>query len=256
MNQRSGNLPIRLKAAGIHLCGSLLIAVFAAALVFMVWYPSPMSFATGVAGIYLVLLGVDVCIGPLITLLVFNPAKKELKWDMTIVLLLQLSALLYGMHAVFAARPVYVVYNVGRFDLVFANNLSKNKLATVSNPVFKTLPIFGPQVIAARNPSDAKARSEILVSSLTGGDDLPQIPKYYVPYSEQTADAIKNAKPLRELSPLNKAQPANVQRLMQKYADRSADVGFLAVRGKVNDLTAVIDLHTGQLLELVALNPW
>jgi len=55
---------------------------------------------------------VDVCLGPLLTLAVFDPKKKELKRDLSIILLIQLSALFYGIYTVSVARPAYIVFAV------------------------------------------------------------------------------------------------------------------------------------------------
>jgi hypothetical protein len=68
----------RWKAAAIHLSISIVIAVPVGALLYFVWFPSPYFTATGASKLILLLMGVDVCIGPLLTLLVVNrhkPAK-------------------------------------------------------------------------------------------------------------------------------------------------------------------------------------
>lgn len=246
----------RYRAFSMHLLGSLGVALCSAALVFCVWYPVPMAAAAGVTDIYLLLLGVDVVIGPVITLVVFNPAKKELKRDMAVVLLLQLAALTYGIHAVFAARPVYLVYNIDRFDLVYANDLTDAKLRQVSNPMFKSPPVWGPQIIAAQLPKDRKDRANLLFSAATGGDDLPQLPRYYVPYSNVRDLALQRAQSLEKLRQLNATRAAEVDALRTKYRSHASGVGFLPVRGKAEDLTAVVDRGSAQVLEITDLKPW
>ena len=44
----------------------------------------------------LLMIGVDVVIGPLLTLIVFDPKKKHLKFDLVVIAALQLAALAYG----------------------------------------------------------------------------------------------------------------------------------------------------------------
>lgn len=246
----------RYRAFGTHLLGSMLVACLSAAFVFLIWYPKPLAVATGVTHVYLVLLGVDVIIGPVITLIVFNPAKRELRRDMTVVLLLQLTALAYGVHAVFAARPVYIVYNTDRFDLVYANDLPDAKLRQVSNPVFKSRPVWGPQIIAAQLPKDRKDRANILFSAAVGGDDLPQLPQYYVPYSDVRDLAVQHVRPLEKLRQLNATRTAEIDALLTKYHDHSSGLGFFPIRGKVADLTAIVDRGSAQVLEITDLKPW
>lgn len=242
----------RFRAFGVHLSGSILIGLCAAALVFLVWYPAPLPAATGVAGIFLLLLTVDVVTGPCITFIVFNPAKKELKRDLTIVVLLQLSALCYGLYTVSVARPVYYIFNVDRFDLVFANDLSPEKLAKVGDARFQSIPLFGPQFAAAVEPTDLKERNDVLFNAADGGDDFAQVPKYYVPYADRKAQVLAHLKPLDGLRTFNPAREADVTVLVSKHAG----AGYLPIRGKTADLTAIVSRGSAEVLEIVELKPW
>ena len=122
------NVKNRFHAFGFHLLGSVILGLCAAALVFLVWYPNPLHKAAGVTHIFLLLLLVDVIVGPVVTLIVFNRAKPELRRDLVIVLLLQLSALAYGMYTVFVPRPAYLVFAADRFDVVYANDLESEQV--------------------------------------------------------------------------------------------------------------------------------
>ena len=63
-----------LKAALVHLSGSLLVAVMAASLVFGLWYPYPYRELSGGRDLFFLVVAVDVVCGPLLTLVLFNPA--------------------------------------------------------------------------------------------------------------------------------------------------------------------------------------
>jgi hypothetical protein len=246
----------RYQAFGTHLLGSVLIALCSAALVFLVWYPTPLEEAAGVTHIFLMLLAIDVVLGPVITLIIFNPAKKELKYDLAIVLLIQIAALLYGLNAVFQARPVYLVYSVDRFDLVFANDLTEDKLTKVSNDQFKSLPLGQPQIIAAQMPSDIKMRNDILFSAAAGGDDLQHFPQFYVPYGNKKKEVLLKLQAIEKLNMLNHEHTDKVAALIQKYANHTKGIGFLPLKGKVSDLAVIIDKENGDVLEITALKPW
>ena len=135
----------RFKAAGIHLVISLVIAALAAALVFYVWYPSPYGQLSGGRELFLILISVDVILGPLITLFIFNRAKplRELRRDLAVVALIQLSALGYGMWTVFVARPVHLVFEVDRFRVVHAIDVPAELLDPTPAGI-DALPITGP----------------------------------------------------------------------------------------------------------------
>ncbi|MES2662148.1 MAG: TfpX/TfpZ family type IV pilin accessory protein [Pseudomonadota bacterium] len=245
---------IRLRAASIHLGICLIIALIFSALVFGVWYPPPLDRATNVFTIFWIILAVDVTLGPLITFIIYNPKKKELKWDLCIVALIQLSALFYGVYTVYLSRPAYLVFNVDRFDLVQAKELTPEKFEQVSNEQFKRNPIFGYRIIAAKLPDDPEERSELMFSALNGGDDLPFLPKYYVEYKSELKTVKSHIASISDLHSFNPSQKNKIKNLEKKYM--GVEVGFLAVKAPYENLTAIMDKKTGEVLKIVALQPW
>jgi hypothetical protein len=94
----------RFRAGAIHLGISALITAAALTLMLVYWYPPPLFAAMGGTELVVLVVGVDVCIGPLITLIIFDTRKKELLFDLAIVAALQLTALGYGIYAMHAGR--------------------------------------------------------------------------------------------------------------------------------------------------------
>jgi glycerol uptake facilitator-like aquaporin len=90
----------RLQASAVHLAISAAIAALAAALVFWLWYPYPYREISGGRELFLIVVSVDVILGPFITLAVFNRTKPwtVLRRDLVVVAILQLLAL--GLWAV------------------------------------------------------------------------------------------------------------------------------------------------------------
>ena len=68
----------RLKFFLSHLLLSFLVALLVIGLVFLIWYSSPLVTAVGVTHIFLMLLVIDVILGPLLGLLVYKEGKKHL----------------------------------------------------------------------------------------------------------------------------------------------------------------------------------
>ncbi|GEM_PF-2117820 len=112
----------KLVAAGIHLFISLLIAALILILLFVVWFPSPLMSLGAMQGVQLILL-VDLAIGPLLTLLVFKKGKPSLVFDLSVVAALQVSALAYGLTAIYGQTPSHLVstheglYVVSRYEV-------------------------------------------------------------------------------------------------------------------------------------------
>lgn len=246
----------RFQAFGIHLLGSLLIALTVAFFVFFIWYERPLHVASGVTDIFLLLISVDIVIGPLITLVVFNIKKKELKRDLLVVLLLQMIALSYGAYTVFVARPVYIVFNADRFDLVFANDINREELSKVVDPEFKTLPNFGTKIISAVPPENKEEKNRILFNSVLGGIDVQQMPRYYRPYASEIKSVQKRIRPLEELKKYNRQRLSAVNNLFSKYLLKSNEFGYLPLKGRTNDLCVIVRRSNAEIMEIVNLQPW
>ena len=246
----------RWKASAIHLsiCAGIGISVLAWML--LVWYPAPYFEGLGAGKLSMIIIGVDVVIGPLITLIIYNPLKKSLRFDLAVVALLQLSALVYGVYVVYEARPVYVVFNVDRFDVVAANEIDPQEREKVTRLEYQSLPLTGPRIVAAVLPADPKERERILFAAVGAGYDLPNFPQYYVPYAEQTAEVIARSRPLDDLAEKRAEAEPQLAALKQELAGRAKDLGFLPVRARKQDLTAIIDRKTGEVLKVLPIDPW
>ena len=68
----------RIKFFLTHLSISFLIALLVNGLVFFIWYPSPLATAVGVTHIFLMLLVIDVILGPFLGLLVYKEAQIQI----------------------------------------------------------------------------------------------------------------------------------------------------------------------------------
>jgi fimbrial assembly protein, serogroup I len=118
-------------AAAIHIGISLLIFAAIVAWMLISLYPSfYFNMSGGVQGL-LLMFGVDVVLGPLITFLVFNPHKKrkEIISDLLIIAVIQFSALGYGFRTVYHERPwLTVVYDMGSSVVLNAREVAEDEV--------------------------------------------------------------------------------------------------------------------------------
>lgn len=243
----------RYEASAIHLGICLLVAAVVLAVMLFVWYPDPYFTALGAGGLVVILLGVDVTIGPLITLVIWKTDQRRLKFDLTVIGLLQISALLYGLHMVLQTRPVYLVFAVDSFDVVRASDLNKQELKLAANSDYASLPLTGPRLVAANGPRDRAEQEKILFSALGGGADLAQMPRYYVPYGQLKDKIVPRVK---SLDLLRKRHPEVDRYLAGLDAERSAQIGYLPVRAAKEPFTALVDKRTAEVVKLIPINPW
>jgi len=117
----------RLKAAFIHLLISIVVFSIFISIVYFVWYPSPFSYTQGITDIVYLMASVDIVLGPLLTLVVFNSTKKSLKFDLTVIAVFQLGALIYGSHIIYSERPAWIVFANNQFEVVGINEIDQSK---------------------------------------------------------------------------------------------------------------------------------
>ena len=149
MSDLSIKLRNKVKAAAIHLLISLLIFSGILYLILFQWYPEPFFTAQGGwQGIRLMAL-VDLVLGPTLTLIVFNHMKKrrEIMLDLSVIALVQLTALIWGGYTVYTQRPVALVYWAGNFYTVTSDDYA---MQGISNPDFSNYSSHVPPLIYAK----------------------------------------------------------------------------------------------------------
>ena len=230
------------RAAALHLVGSVAVAVLAAALVFGFWFPYPYRDLAGGRELFLLIIAVDVICGPLLTMVLYNPAKPraELCRDLGLVVLIQLAALGYGLHVVWQARPLYLVQEVDRFKVLSMPDLDMAEVRKLPIPMQVNW-VKGPITVAIRAPKDAEEQQKVLLESVQGGRDYAERPEFYLPYEGAAAlKALQRAKPLAAF--LDK-QPSQRSAAVDLAASKGLDMAqlvYLPVVGR-QDWVAVLD---------------
>lgn len=114
-----------------HVLISVLIFLVLFAVIYFLLFPGALfTLAGGIDGIKIV-AGVDVVLGPLLTLIIYNVAKprRELVRDLTIIGGVQIAALAAGMWVVYGSRPVVVSYIYDSFHAVRASEFERAEAA-------------------------------------------------------------------------------------------------------------------------------
>lgn len=164
----------RYKAALIHLGISAALAVTVISLLIFVWYP--WAYFTEIDGLPLVsmIVGIDVILGPLLTLIIFKQGKKYLRLDLTIIALVQICALSYGVWTGYSSRVVYAVFVEDKFHLVQASEIVQTPKGKNIRPEFDRLPFMGPLPIAANHlPEDELLELAFLSMVGMGPQNMP-----------------------------------------------------------------------------------
>lgn len=248
--------PDRLKASAIHLGLSLLIAALAALLVFGVWYPYPYRELSGGRELFLLVVTVDVILGPLITLAVFNRAKPlpELRRDLAIVVLIQLAALGYGMWTVSVARPVHMVFEYDRFRVVHAIDVP-SELLDKTPPGMEALPWTGPTLLALREFKDGQEKMDATVAAMQG-ISLSSRPDLWRPYAQAVPDILQAARPVSELQARFPARAPEIDRVLAATGRNPQTLRYLPLVGRKDFWTVFLDPVTAQVVATLPLDPY
>lgn len=240
------------KAFLIHLIISMIVALVSMAVVYLVWNPYPLYKATGITKIFLLMLGIDLTLGPLLTFIVFKKGKKTLRFDLAVIGILQLSALIYGLYHVYEGRPVWIAYNVDRFDLVRVNEIDNRQIAKAKLE-YQEPSNFKPQYVAAIVPKDnLKLKNQILFDEIGSGIAPSQRPELYQPIEKAYMLLVNRARPLSELDNYN--EPKLVKQILIKYPQADS---FVPLKANAVDMTVLIDKKNGgKVVKIVDLHPW
>lgn len=242
----------RLRAAGIHLLISLTLAALAAALVFGLWYPYPYRDISGGRELFMLVVAVDVVMGPLLTLAVFNATKprKELRRDLTIIGVLQLAALVYGLMTVAQARPVHLVFEIDRFRVVHAVDVPDSLLPQAPAD-FRRMPLTGPTLLSVRPFKNANESFEMTMSAVQG-IPLGARPDLWQPYGSAKAQVLQSAKPLADLKARFPARAAEIDTALA--GRQAATVAYLPLASRSVFWTVLIDSTTAEVLAFVPID--
>ena len=112
-----------------HLFISFVLFVCCALVLYFFWYPSIHFWVNGgIEGLKIIFI-VDMFIGPLLTLFTYQKTKlqKEKISDFSIIALIQLAALIYGMRTVYLDKPAFMfVTQGGTASVVTLRDFRKN----------------------------------------------------------------------------------------------------------------------------------
>ena len=240
----------RIKFFMKHLIASLIVATLVLGWIFTVWYPSPLAKATGVTHIVFLMLAIDVIIGPVLGFIVYKAHKKSLKFDLMVIVLLQIFALGYGVYSVSEGRPVWMAFNGNRFELIRNNELLDVSVDSNVDNEYYHPSLLGPKYVAVKIAENALEREKNMFDEVMGDISLAQRPERYVAIAEANGRIIETAEGVSDLKNYNSEQA--VDSILDSYPNASS---YLALKANEVDMTVLLD-EKGNTIEIVDLRPW
>jgi hypothetical protein len=245
----------RTSATVTHLLISAAVAAVILALFLGVWYPNGLGIVAGSFELLLIVVPVDVLIGPLLTLIVFVPGKKGLARDLLVIALLQLGALGYGVHIMLHTRPVFLVALIDRLQLVSANEIDEADLKRSSSPEYARKSWTGPILVSSRDPQDPKRVAELAISVIQGGPEIERLPEFYGPFEPMARELVKRS---LSLSYWSDSKDPNARQALRWIKNRNLDadaVSVVPIAGRGGIFAMLLDAATAKPLRVFDFNP-
>jgi hypothetical protein len=242
------------RAFVVHLSASAVVVGTLCAIIFVLWHPAPYFTAKGASDVLRVLIGVDLVLGPALTLILFKPRKPRLLFDLSVIVVIQLAALIYGTTVIYEERPYYSVFAVDRFEVLAYGDADSS---LIENEELRRKPFVGPILAVASLPEDPVTFQRLLQETVSEGKpDIEHRPEFWSPYASRSADVLARARALADLAEEKPAAQEEVSRLTESLNLDIAELGYLPLVGKDRSFVVVIDSETAGLVDIIDVNPW
>jgi hypothetical protein len=185
----------RWSAAAAHLVLSGLVIGTIALAAFVNLFPAGLHHAAKLDRLLGVMLMVDIVAGPLLTLILYRRGKPGLRFDLTMIALLQILFLAYGLSTLWRSRPLFLVGSQQAFALVFANEVADDAEAKAKAHHWPRFQGSGPWLVGV-DLSSPVAREEFLFAYMAGDAGPLRATSLFVPFSTLGKSIAEKARAL------------------------------------------------------------
>ncbi len=181
----------RYSASAVHFMISLAVFSLFVFVLLKYWFPEP-YFSTngGWQGLQIV-AAIDLILGPMLTLIIFNinKSRKELMLDFSLIAIIQISALCWGISTLYTQRPLAITFWEDKFYSISAEHFPAYDIE------FDVLKQFGdsyPVYIYIQEPTTSEGKQTYLRKTWESIPPNLQ-PELYTPLSEHYQDIFEHS---------------------------------------------------------------
>lgn len=248
-------MKFRFKAFGLHLLGSTTVLALVLGGLYFGWYRWPGWYLTGVLKVAGVMAGVDIVLGPLMTLVIANPNKprRGLARDISVIVAVQIAALIYGTTALWHGRPLYYAFSVNMLQMVQASDLDPAEIALARRQKSDFVPHWysRPRWIWAPLPQDEKTNSQIVEAAITGGNDVIQMPRYFQPWAKGEPELRKQLSTVDKLGEFSLREKQILKQRMAQSGFATDQPVALPLMGRARALLVLFDPATVRIKAMI-----
>ena len=185
----------RWAAFAIHLSISIVLFLALLLVILTLWYPGILFRIDGGWEGLRIVIGVDLVLGPLLTLIVFKAGKPGLKFDLACIALFQATCMAAGMWIVYTERPLALVL---AYDTVYSLDADAFTQFDRDPGVLESFPGSYPKLLYVSLPENEIEADIVAIRSQFVGDPLYiQTDRYQPMPRDDMASVFRRAEPLR-----------------------------------------------------------
>lgn len=238
----------RALAFSIHFGISTIAFLILLYVILLYWFPGPhFTLNGGWQGIR-IMLPVLFVLGPLLTLLVFNPKKnfRALAFDLTCVAILQSGAFGWGIYALHSQRPVGMALSEGIIYPVVEEELFLQKKSPAD---LKLLDDGKPPVVFARTAVTDEEQVEVVAYDFMQGIPEAKLFILFAPINQHLKElfnaSLDNAQPALEgFLPVRDAY-------LGKHSYHAGELAFVPFTGRYGKTVLVFN-HRGRIIDYIS----
>ena len=167
--------------------------------------------------------------------------------------MLQICALVFGLHVIYQERPYFTVFSIDRFEVLAQKDVD---MARVDPALLRDKSWNEPVLVMAEMPKDQRERDKLVEETLfEGKPDIQYRPELWQPYSEAAEEIFSKARPLAELQKKVPAVRAEVSFFSEKSVSGEHFV-YLPIMGKQDVFTLILDSDTRLPAGIIDQDPW
>lgn len=243
----------RFKAAGTHLLISFVaFAIIVSGLIYFC-YPWPYYKINGLWQGLRITASVDLILGPVLTMIIFTPGKslRALRFDLAMIALVQLAALIYGVITLYTQRPYATLFLDRGFQIMRVADFPKDRKAWDGLEKLRATSTTQPALIAVRPPQSSEESVQMFVEEMTNkgfpAEFMPRLEpvKQHWPQIMQSALSLPTKLPVTDQKKLDDFLQAH-QTTQQKLAffplHGSFDACMIALQRDNGDFVGYLDI--------------
>jgi hypothetical protein len=218
------------------------------------WFPGGYFPISGITKLFLILVGVNLIVGPGLSMLLYKPGKKGLIFDLIVIACVEIAILGWGMYKILERRPAFVVFAVDRFEAV---TISEVDLEPLQDSQLAVRPGYTPRLIYAELPTDVDGMNRLIDETvLQGMQDIDRRPEFWKPYAQGMSSIKGAAKPLSALSSSDDVRAGSIKRWLARQKLSADEYLYLPVQGRTSDGMMLLHADIGYPVAVLAIDPW